>query len=188
MIFARVRLSPRTPTSGQEDFDMGLFEAKSSKGTVAEAAHMVETYYAHRGLNAEQHRLSGTAEGEVGWWLQEGSAQVFIVVQESNEAGSVLRISSPIVVIPQQNKEAFFRRLLDLNSNLSSCALATHGNIVLVVAQRHTVGLTQDEMDELVWNTAFVADLLDDKLAQEFGAQLYAQAPAQNMAKQNVPS
>jgi hypothetical protein len=167
---------------------MGLFDSKISKGTVDETVRMVDTYYAHRALKSEEHRLSGTAANEVGWWLQEGSAQVYIVVQESEDnSGAVLRISSPIVYIPQQNKEAFYRRLLDINSNLSACALATHENIVLVVAQRHTIGLTQDEMDEIVWNVAFVADLLDNKLANEFGAQMYSQAPAQTMPGQNVP-
>ena len=166
---------------------MGFFEGKLRKGSVAEAAKMVETYYAHRGLNPEEHRLSGTAVNELGFWLKEGSAQVYIVVQESqDDSGAILRISSPIVFIPQQNKEGFYRRLLDINANLSSCALATHENIVLVVAQRHTIGLVQEEMDELVWNVAFVADLLDNKLASEFGAQMYSQAPAQTLAGQTT--
>jgi hypothetical protein len=166
---------------------MGLFNSRISTGTVAEAAKMVETYYAHRGLDPHQHRLSGTAQDEVGWWLQEGSAQVYIVIQESEDnSGAVLRISSPIVLIPKQNREAFYRRLLDINGNLSSCGLATHGDIVLVVAQRHTIGLVQEELDELAWNTAYVADLLDDKLAQEFGVQIYSQAQAQPMAGQTT--
>ena len=164
---------------------MGLFETKVSKGTVFEAVKMVEIYYAHRGLNHEEHRLSGTDGNEMGYWLKEGSALVYIIVQNSEDnTGAVLRISSPIVYIPQQNRESFYRRLLDINANLSSCALATHENIVLVVAQRHTTGLVQDEMDELVWNVAFVADLLDNKLANEFGAQMYSQEPAQTMAGQ----
>lgn len=166
---------------------MGLFEGKVNKGSISESVKMVETYYAHRGLNPDEHRLSGTVGNEVGFWLNEGSAQVYIVVQESEDnTGAVLRISSPIVFIPQQNKEAFYRRLLDINANLSCCALSTHENIVLVVAQRHTIGLTQEEMDELVWNVAFVADLLDNKLANEFGAQMYSQAPAQTLAGQKT--
>ena len=34
--------------------------------------------------------------------------------------------------------------------------------------------MSQDELDELVWNTAYVADSLDDKLAAEFGTGMYA--------------
>ena len=46
--------------------------------------------------------------------------------------------------------EGFFRRLLDINTNLTSCALATHGEIVLIVSQRSTLALVQEELDELV--------------------------------------
>jgi hypothetical protein len=160
---------------------------KISKGTVAEAVEMVETYFKHRHLNPHEHKLSGIAQDQIGWWLREGSALVYIVIQESEDnSGAVLRISSPIVFIPKQKREAFYRRLLDINSNLSSCALSTHGDIVLIVAQRHTIGLVQEELDELAWNTAYVADLLDDKLAKEFGAQMYSEEAAQKMAGQTV--
>jgi hypothetical protein len=79
------------------------------------------------------------------------------------------------VFVPENNREAFFHRLLDINTNLTSCALATHGNIVLVVCQRQTLGLFQEELDELVWNVAYVADLLDNKLADEFKARMYSE-------------
>ncbi|HEY9714028.1 MAG TPA: YbjN domain-containing protein, partial [Chroococcales cyanobacterium] len=99
---------------------------------------------------------------------------VYIFVQDSPN-GAVLRITSPLVYLPKQNREAFFKHLLDINTNLTSCALSTHGDIVLVVAQRPTLGLTQDEVDELVWNAAYIADMLDNKLADEFGARMYAE-------------
>jgi hypothetical protein len=69
-----------------------------------------------------------------------------------------------------------------LNANLSSCALATHENIVLVVAQRPTLGLVQEELDELVWNVAYVADLLDNKLADEFQCRMYSEDPSPSKA------
>jgi hypothetical protein len=169
---------------------MGLFhQNRSSKGTVAEAVEMVETYFRHRGLNPNEHVLSGVASDEVGWWLQEGSAQVYIVIQESEDnSGAVLRISAPLVFVPKNNREAFYRRLLDINSNLSNCALSTHGEVVLVIAQRHTVGLVQEEMDDLVWNTAYVGDLLDDKLAKEFGAVMYSEEKARSLVSGNATS
>lgn len=153
---------------------MGLFGTeKVSKGLAVEAMKMVETYYKHRGLDPQKFELSDS-EG-CGWWLTEGSAKIFIFIQESAQS-AVLRITSPIVFIPETNKEAFYRKLLDLNANLNSCALSTHENIVLVVAQRPTVGLTQGELDELVWNVAYMADLLDNKLVDEFGAKFYSEA------------
>jgi hypothetical protein len=169
---------------------MGLFQHhKISRGTVAEAVEMVETYLRNRGLNPKDHVLAGVAADEVGFWLQEGSAQVYVVVQESEDnSGAVLRISAPLVFVPKNNREAFYRRLLDINSNLSSCALSTHGEVVLVVAQRHTVGLVQEELDDLAWNTAYVADLLDDKLASEFGCVMYSEEKARSLVGGNATS
>ena len=151
---------------------MTLFGAeKASKGTVDEVAHMIEKYFRGRGQDPHQQQLPG-AEG-YGWWLTEGSAKIYVFVQET-ESGPVLRVTSPLVHIPEQNREAFYRKLLDMNSGLSSCALGTHEDVVLVVAQRPTLALDQEELDALVWNVAFVADLLDDRLATEFGAKLYS--------------
>ncbi len=148
---------------------------KISNGTLNEAVHMVETYFRHRGLDPNQFKLPSA--GEFGWWIKEGSAEVYIIVQEGNEElRTILRISSPLVYIPENNKEKFYRYLLELNSDLSSCALSVYHDLVLVVSQRPTLGLSQEEMDELVWNAAYVADLLDDKMATNFGARLYSEA------------
>lgn len=150
---------------------MGIFGTKkASHGTVEEVAHMVEQYYKKRGLDPAQHELEGS-EG-YGWWVTEGSARVYIFVQDTN-TGPVLRITSPLVHVPDANREAFYRHLLDMNTDLSSCSLSTHEDIVLVVAQRPTAALDQEELDSLVWNVAYVADLLDDKLATEFHARMY---------------
>jgi hypothetical protein len=152
---------------------MSLFGAqKIATGLATEAVTMVETYFRHRDLDPHDHQLSG-AEG-YGWWLTEGSAKVYVFVQESAN-GAVLRITSPLVFVPETNREAFFRRLLDINTNLTSCALSLHGEIVLIVAQRPIVGLVQEVLDELVWNAAYVADLLDNKLAEEFSAKMYVE-------------
>jgi hypothetical protein len=164
---------------------MGLFaNSKISKGTMHEAMAMVETYYRHRGLNPDEHKLTGG--NDIGWWLKEGSAEVYVIIQESaDDSGCVLRISSPLVYVPKENRENFYRRLLDINSNLSSCALATYGDVVLVLTQRPTIGLIQEELDELVWNAAYVADLLDNKLADEFGAPMYSSGNPQALLASN---
>src|SRR5271170_2153551 len=147
---------------------------KTSHGTLSEAIHMVETYFKHRGLDPDQFKLQESHEN--GWWLQEGSAEIYIIVQSGNEeVGTVLRISSPLVYLPDNNREELYRHLLELNNNLSSCALSIYNDLVLVVSQRPTLGLSQEEMDELVGNAAYVADLLDNKLAANYGARLYSQ-------------
>lgn len=151
---------------------MGIFGTqKASKGSIEQVAEMIESYFHRRQLDPKQQELPG-AEG-YGWWLTEGSAKIYIFVQDT-ASGPVLRITSPLVYIPESNRETFYRKLLDVNANLSSCSLATHENIVLVVAQRPTLALDQEELDALVWNVAFVADLLDDQLATEFKTRHYS--------------
>jgi len=156
---------------------------KTSQGTLNEAIHMVETYFRHRGLNPDNFKVQGSAEN--GWWIHEGSAEVYIIVQSGNEEiGTVLRISSPLVYIPETNREGLYRHLLELNNNLSSCALSIYNDLILVVSQRPTLGLSQEEMDELVWNAAYVADLLDNKIAEQFGAKLYGSGTYQQTLAQ----
>lgn len=155
---------------------MSLFGTqKVSHGAASEAVGMVEAYFRKRGLDPAEHALTD-AQG-YGWWLTEGSAKVYVFVQVSQH-GAVLRITSPLVFLPDSNREAMYRKLLDLNSSLSSCALSTHDNIVLVVAQRPIFGMVQEELDDLVWHVAYVADLLDNKLADEFGCRMYTEEAA----------
>jgi hypothetical protein len=150
---------------------MSMFGAQKVGGkTIEEVAQLIQHYFKQRDLDHEKQAIPG-AEG-YGWWLTEGSAKIFIYVQDS-AAGPELCITSPIVYIPKTNCEVFYRHLLDLNSNLASCHLATCEDHVRVQAQRHATGISQEEVDSVVWNVAYVADLLDDKLAAEFGTQLY---------------
>ncbi len=150
---------------------MGIFGAQKSHGLASEAKVMVEAYFQRRGLHPADHML--TDASGLGWWLMEGSAKIFVFVQDGPQ-GAILRLTAPLVQIPAENRELFYRRLLDLNGTLSSCALSTHEELVLVVAQRPTFGLVQEELDDLVWHVAYVADLLDNKLAEEFGCKMYS--------------
>lgn len=150
---------------------MTLFGANNAtRGTMEEVFHMVQHFFKSRGLKEEQQQIAG-AEG-YGWWLNEGSARIYIFVQDA-PGGPVVRVTSPIVYVPQQRREEFYRHLLDMNANLTSCALATSDDAVLVVAQRHTRQLEQEELDDMIWNVAYVADVLDDKLVEEFGTRRY---------------
>lgn len=152
---------------------MVLFGAeKISHGTAPEAVQMIRQYFNHRGLNPDKHKVADAED--FGYWLSEGSAKIYIFVQESSQ-DAVLRITSPLVYLPEDKTrlEDIYRHLLDLNSSMSNCALATHQNLVLIVAQRPTRGLTQEELDNLVWHIAYVADMLDNQLADNYHCQLY---------------
>ena len=142
----------------------------AERGTIDEVSRMVEHYFKGRGLDAKAQEISG-AEGS-GWWLNEGSARIYVFLQNA-PGGPVIRITSPIVYVPTQRQEEFYKHLLEVNANLSCCALAISEGAVIVVAQRHTMQLDQEELDDMIWNVAYVADLLDDKLVADFGTRRF---------------
>jgi len=150
---------------------MGLFgTTKSTNVSEKEVVKMVGKYFERRHLDIEGHELEA-GEGR-GWWLKEGSAKIYIMCLEDHK-GPVLRITSPILHFPQSKREEFLLRLLEINRDLSGVALAAFNEVVLVTAQRSTIGLDQEELNELIWAVSFVADKLDDDLCTQFGARPY---------------
>ena len=149
---------------------MSLFARHATKGTIEEVAHMVEHYFKGRGLDPRQQHIE--VQDGSGWWLTEGSARIYVFLQNA-PGGPVLRVTSPLVYLPENHKQEFFHNLLKINADLTSCALAISDDAVIVVAQRHTAQLDQEELEDLVWNVAYIADLLDDKLVTEYGAKPY---------------
>jgi hypothetical protein len=151
----------------------GLFGTKkASKGSIGHALDLLDNYFKRLKLDITGH-IVDTCEG-YGWWLTEGSAKVYIFVQDQPE-GPVLRVNSPILHFPDRNKEGFFQRLLEINRDLSCCCLAVYDGVVLVTGQRPIAGLDQEELDTLLWNVSQTADLLDDQLAKEFGCKIFTQ-------------
>jgi hypothetical protein len=155
---------------------MGLFGTKkSNKMTSERVVEMFAEYYQRRGLDIKGHGVPG-CDG-YGWWITEGSAKIYIFVQE-DRIGNVVRVHSPILKYPETKREAFFLRLLETNRDLSGCCVSAFDGVIMVSGQRPITGLDQEELNTLIWNVSYVADTLDDQLAEEFGAELYKEAQA----------
>ena len=106
--------------------------------------------------------------------IQRGSATGFVrVVQESEDAESLVVVRLSIVRVPESADVAFYQRLLELNH-------ATHGRAALSVGADGVVSLTsgrpvtdldEGELIDLILWTSEYADELDDKLLAEFGSE-----------------
>lgn len=150
---------------------MGIFGTKQAKRiSVDDAYKMISAYFKRRNFNIDEHLLP-EAEG-YGWWIVEGSAKVYIFVQEEDR-GFVIRVNAPVCHFPPDNREKFFRTLLEINRDLSVCCIATFEEVVLVSAQRPILGLDQEELNDMIWNVSAAADVLDDQLKNQFGATPY---------------
>ena len=154
---------------------MGLFGThKVSEGMVGQVSKLIENFFSKVRINPHQQAIP-SAKG-YGWWVQRGSAIVYIFIQESDQ-GPMLRVVSPIVYLPKENLLPFYRKLLDANNGLVNCALATDKDIVLCAVTRPTQALDQEELDSIVSMLAHAADELDNSLNKEFGCRIYSEQP-----------
>jgi hypothetical protein len=100
--------------------------------------------------------------------VQRGSATVGINVLV--EHGTLLFLSR-IMDVPREDREAFYRRLLELNFLVTSdgaFAIDKDREAVYLRALRRLGGLDYEEFDDLVETIARVADEWDDRLAELF--------------------
>jgi hypothetical protein len=101
--------------------------------------------------------------------VQRGSAVVWI--QCLPEQG-VLLLLSKVLKVPEKNREALYRKLLELSflaTGDAAFAIDAGSNTVYLRALRQLDGLDYDEFEDMVHTVASVADEWDDKLVGEFG-------------------
>src|SRR5687768_18159052 len=123
---------------------------------------MVDDYLARLGL--------GPLDANGYAMARQGSASIAVNVLDDH---GVLLLLSPIMPVPKEGREAFYRRLLEL-SFLSTAdaafAIDAAKDIVFVRALRRLSGLEFEEFDVLLGAVGRVADEWDDVLKREFAA------------------
>ena len=151
---------------------MGIFRSKKKNtddGSIQQCVKMIKLFYKSHSLNINDFRMQGR---ENGWWIQRGSAVIYIILNPHEESPSI-RIVSPILYLPEDFIVPFYRRCLELNMELMQCAIGASGDRVSVVSERPIAGLDQEELKSMIGYLSAVADDIDDKLADEFKAKLY---------------
>jgi hypothetical protein len=102
--------------------------------------------------------------------VQRGSAVVWIQVLVDK---GVLLLLCKVIPVPAANREAFYRKLLELSFLATGdAAFAVDGtsDTVYLRALRRLAGLDYNEFEDLVHTVASVADEWDDELIREFGS------------------
>jgi len=101
--------------------------------------------------------------------VSRGSATVGINVIEDQ---GILFFLARIMPVPQANREAFYRRLLEINYFATSdgaFAVERETDTVYLRAMRSVTGLDYEEFEDMLHTVAAVADEWDDRLIEEFG-------------------
>lgn len=134
-------------------------------------AATIEQILAGVGVDPVSARMR--TETGFGWSFQRNSAVIEIYVSQQDGIG-YLQVLSPIIHLPSNALLPLYRRLLELNLQLTAAALGVYLDIVYVFSERPLEGMDATEANTIINVVASYADDLDDKLVAEFGGRLYA--------------
>jgi T3SS (YopN, CesT) and YbjN peptide-binding chaperone 1 len=134
-------------------------------------AGTVEQILTSIGVDLNRARMS--TDNGFGWSFQRGSAVIEIFVSQQNGVG-YLQVLSPIMHLPINGLLPLYRRLLELNLQMSNACLGIHLDVVYVFSERPLEGMDGNEANDIINLVASYADDFDDKLVSEFGGRLYA--------------
>jgi len=132
----------------------------------------VEATLKKLGLDPKQAAVKDT-EDQATYTMLRGSAAVLVTVVHRVEQKAVfLRVASPVFIPAEGNREALYKRLLELNaSGLANAAFGLMGDKVVAVSERPAENLDPGEVEQMVRHLSAVADTYDDRLVKEFGGK-----------------
>ncbi len=134
-------------------------------------AATIEQILAAVGVDPVKARMR--TETGFGWSFQRNSAVIEIFVSQQDGIG-YLQVLSPIMHLPINALLPLYRRLLELNLQLTNAALGVYLDVVYVFSERPLEGMDGNEANTIINMVASYADDLDDKLVAEFGGRLYS--------------
>jgi hypothetical protein len=134
-------------------------------------AAVVEQILAAAGVDVTAARMA--TETGFGWTFVRGSATIELYVSQQDGAG-YLQVLSPILHLPSNGLLPLYRRLLEMNLQLTNAAIGVHEDKVYLFSERPLEGLDGAEANTIINLVSGYADELDDKLIAEFGGRLYS--------------
>ncbi len=147
-----------------------MFGLKNASN-LEKARTMVEDILSDLGIDPIE-TLEEEGSDRLVWCVQRGSATVFIEL--FRERGSeYFLIDCPLLYLPSQNREKFFKRLLELNDRLIEGSLCLRGEVIHLTGIRPVLGLDAVEVEGMLQRLSSWADGLDNQLSEEFGARLW---------------
>ncbi|MBI2391765.1 MAG: YbjN domain-containing protein [Deltaproteobacteria bacterium] len=134
-----------------------------------EASATIETVLRKLGLDPHASKVRDEP-GTRAWGLLRGSAQVLLMVNES-EGVTWVRVIAPVVKLPVEHQRlGFFTRLLELNARaMRNASFGLLNDGVVVVSERPAEGLDANEVEQILKHVGAVADHYDDLFIAEYG-------------------
>jgi hypothetical protein len=132
----------------------------------------VEATLKQIGLDPAQAKVKET-DDQVSYTLMRGSASILVsVIHRPEQKATFLRVASPVLVMAEGNREALYRRLLELNAGgLANASFGVMGEKVITISERPADNLDAGEVEQMIRHLSAVADTYDDRLTKEFGGK-----------------
>src|SRR5215510_10669120 len=113
-------------------------QPQPSGSSLERHAGTVEQILTSIGVDLNRARMK--TDNGFGWSFQRGSAVIEIFVSQQNGVGH-LQVLSPIMHLPINGLLPLYRRLLELNLQMSNACLGTHLDVVYVFSERPLEGM-----------------------------------------------
>jgi hypothetical protein len=148
-------------------------KSAANQKSLNDYAHTVESILLSLNIDPKQAKLK-TDDG-FGWNFQWGSATIEVYVREHDGKG-YFQVLSPIMHLPGSGLLQLYRRLLELNLQLTTASIGIYYDVVYIFSERMLEGLDSVEAQHTIGLVAAYADELDNQLVSEFGGRLFSQA------------
>jgi hypothetical protein len=138
--------------------------------TIDESIKTISDVLNKLGVDPAAHQLPNS-NGR-GWAVPTEKSVLFATVGEA-EGQSFFRLTCPILFMPSQDLLPFYRKMLDLNSELGGGSLAMEHDMVYLINQQALDRLTPDVLESIFQRMTKLAGVLADLLIQEFNSARY---------------
>ncbi|MCF6240106.1 MAG: YbjN domain-containing protein [Bacteroidales bacterium] len=103
------------------------------------------------------------------WNLKKGSAVIYINVWNDEKNQDIyFQASSTVARIPENNKEAFFSEILDINAKIFGVTMGKIDPWIFVRHVREMKGLDESEIITTINRVANYSDIYDDYLKEKY--------------------
>ncbi len=131
---------------------------------------MVEQILLSIGVDPALARMN--VESGFGWNFKRGSALIEIYIAQAEDT-AYFQVLSPLLHLPLTNLLPLYRRLLEINLQITNAAFGVYQDIVYIFSERRLEGMDAQEANMIINMVAQYADEFDDRLLSEFGGRLY---------------
>lgn len=150
-----------------------MFNRPQKSASLDEYAATIEEILQSLQIDPFQARMN--MQTGYGWRFQRGSALIEIYIAADRDGHSYLQLLAPLFHLPEGYLLPLYRRLLELNLQLTNASLGVYQDVVYVFTERPLHGLDAVEVDFVIKQISEYADDLDNQLVNEFGGRLYTQ-------------